>query len=852
MPYSPRSTLAALLIASLVACQSSAPQPLPSSHPARALGTVEVVIDSTIKSARATFTPLSNGSLRPQATLDESQFTLTPSSFAVIQTASRRFFNARFGVKNASSASVNNLTLVAYVKNGNRADTAIKNAQNFVGAGLDLDAYVRDVRPAHGVNNDTSVNSSLADLMLLSEAETATLQTEAQTASALQSGEYLLPYGYVARNAANGRTITVDAMTASGAVNIGLNVPSGNDPSGAAYRFSMTFVLFENPTASTRVVQSLEEQGSNATVSSRVGETGATEVVLLQGSDYPSGAQSLKVLCDVRTVGTAAAPGAVLVASSTLAVGQSLQVAGSSAATRCIKQDTGTGEYIAVPTNLASSGSQSVSSTASNIVAATVTPYAARPRLQTQSLASESFIEQRPLRENLDALLSRSNSRITARASVASTGVRPQAITPGVPAIGDQWTLNVAQGCSGVLDERVGTVKAVSDHLIVVADNANPAGGFTDAQYGLIATTGGTGMGDSTYGFDEDAYDAVVNAFGAPTDLDNNGRIIAFFTRAVNELSPPASSAFTTGYFTNRDLFENTVSGCPRSNRGEIIYMMVPDPTGAVNSNVRTVSFVAGSAVRTLGAEFQRLINASRRTYITGASNFEEDWLDDGLSSIAEELMFYQNSVGLAPLGNIQLSNLTTGPNASRRVAAFNTFVNPNFTRYRPYLQRPDIRSLYTIGTTTDGLGGRGAIWNFLRYAADRKLSSGSQHAFWSALVDASTTGRTNLQAAMGANLNDWVRDWSTAVYAEDAVVGAGSEFTNASWNYRSVFGGLGGFPMLYRSLSNNVALTLSYVAGGSSHNRFAIADGTTATLLLRSGNAAPPSSVAMTLMRVR
>ena len=36
----------------------------------------------------------------------------------------------------------------------------------------------------------------------------------------------------------------------------------------------------------------------------------------------------------------------------------------------------------------------------------------------------------------------------------------------------------------------------------------------------------------------------------------------------------------------------------------------------------------------------------------------------------AEELMFYRTSVGLAPRGNIVVTNLTTGPNASRRVVS--------------------------------------------------------------------------------------------------------------------------------------------------------------------------------------
>jgi hypothetical protein len=80
--------------------------------------------------------------------------------------------------------------------------------------------------------------------------------------------------------------------------------------------------------------------------------------------------------------------------------------------------------------------------------------------------------------------------------------------------------------------------------------------------------------------------------------------------------------------------------------------------------------------------------------------------------------------VGLAPRGNIVVTQLTTGPNATRRVAAFNTYANPNFGRWRGWLQRPD-----TSGPVknVDALASRGATWSFLRYAADRLNGSESE-----------------------------------------------------------------------------------------------------------------------------
>jgi hypothetical protein len=337
--------------------------------------------------------------------------------------------------------------------------------------------------------------------------------------------------------------------------------------------------------------------------------------------------------------------------------------------------------------------------------------------------------------------------------------------------------------------------------------------------------------------------------FGGPADVDENGRVVAFYTRAVNELSPPASSVVTLGYFTARDLFSSAAGSCTRSNESEMFYMLVPDPTGAVNSNVRTVSFVRGSTVGTMGHELQHLINASRRVYVHGTQTFEEVWLNEGLSHISEELVFYRTSVGLAPRSNIVVGNLTTGPNASRRVAAFNTYANQNFGRLRSWLQRPD-----TAGPVknTDGLAVRGAIWAFLRYSADRR--NGDDAQLWYDLVNTTSTGTANLQAALGVDPNAWVRDFVSAMYADDAVAGIGPAQQVTSWNFRSLYTALNGsYQLVPRPLSNGVALTLSYSrGGGTAYTRFGVPSGGFASVTALSGGAVPTSPYSLIVVRTK
>jgi len=328
--------------------------------------------------------------------------------------------------------------------------------------------------------------------------------------------------------------------------------------------------------------------------------------------------------------------------------------------------------------------------------------------------------------------------------------------------------------------------------------------------------------------------------------------VVAFYTRAVNELSPPALSVVVLGFFTARDLFSSAPASCPRSNEGEMFYMLVPDPTGAVNSNVRTVSFVRGSTVGTMAHELQHLINGSRRVYLNGTWSglFEEVWLNEGLSHIAEELVFYRASVGLAPRQNIVVTNLTTGPNASRRVAAFNTYANANFGRWRGWLQRPD-----TSGPVknVDALASRGATWSFLRYSADRL--NGTDATFWSALVNTQTTGTTNLSSALGgANVNDWVRDWTAANYADDAVSGIASQYTHPSWSFRSLYTALNGsYQLVPRPLTNATGLTLSYSrGGGTAYARFGVPASGFAQVTALSGGVAPTSPYALIVMRTK
>lgn len=421
-----------------------------------------------------------------------------------------------------------------------------------------------------------------------------------------------------------------------------------------------------------------------------------------------------------------------------------------------------------------------------------------------------------------------------------------------VPAVGDQLTLNTSTqgGCSqtAVRKDRVGRVVAVTQRAIIVADNGNPLGGFTDAEYSQFAAD-----------FDALAYPVVTENFGTPTvDIDNNGgRALIFYTRAVNELTAAGSEFYVGGYFYGADLFprvgpnnNSTDDDCPASNEAEIFYMLVPDPLGEVNGNVRTKEFVRRVTVSTLGHEFQHLVNASLRIYTNDATSYEEVWLNEGMSHIAEELMFYRVS-GLAPRQNLGISAIRA---TTTTVNAYNEFQASNVGRYIDYLESPETTSPYM---TTVDIATRGAAWYLLRYAADQ--SSTAEQTLWRQLANSKVAGDDNFNAVFGPDLLPTIRTWAPANYADDAVSGLAASLQHLSWNMRSIIPYLLNntnpppYPLVTRTLAAGTPLTISLRGGAAAFLRFAVPANTTANIgVTLSGGGAVPASTAFTVVRTK
>ncbi|HEX8392200.1 MAG TPA: hypothetical protein VF665_07605, partial [Longimicrobium sp.] len=526
-----------------------------------------------------------------------------------------------------------------------------------------------------------------------------------------------------------------------------------------------------------------------------------------------------------------------------LAVG-GLYLAPASAGNVCLAGTGAGAEYVAIPVNL-DGNPVALGVTGAGIIPVSGAP-SPSPALALGGLASAPA---RGARWE-DALRTREHRELSPRmqsARAAGRGIS-RVITPGTPAVGALMSLNVeTDNLCSTNDLRTGRVTAVGDRIIVLADTANPSGGLTAADYQAVADS-----------FDAVVHPVVTANMGTPADLDANGRVVAFFTRAVNELAPPGAAEYTTGFSLRRDLLSTTI--CPTSNRGELIYLMAGDPSGTVNGNARTSAAVRAVTLSTLAHEYAHLTNASRRLYITGAAEFEEPWLDEGLALAAEELVFYDRA-GLAPGANLSAAEVMDGGNHQ---ASFLKYAYPLFAQYRRALLASESTGFFS---SAGSAATRGAAWAFLRYAADRR--GGSQAAFWSALVDGRvnagdppTTGMTNVARAIGADPRGWIPDFAAAVYADDAVAGAGAAFRFASWDFRGLFGVLDfaaapgcdcAFPLATRNPANGIKDSFTLVGGGAAgYLRLGVAPNGYAGVTVRSGTSAPPSTTRLAILRRR
>jgi hypothetical protein len=543
-------------------------------------------------------------------------------------------------------------------------------------------------------------------------------------------------------------------------------------------------------------------------------------------------------------------------------VGTTVVVSGANAASVCMAGGSGaSAEYVAVPFNTATSASTALSFIGTGITAAAGPP---NPNLipsgrhglsSTAGAMTDGEVAGHLALMRRFAADTRSRSRLgQVNSMVSSKRVAPRGpsrtITFGASYDpGDPITLDVENACLGTQDQRGGIVKAHTAHAIVAEESGVPANGFTDADYLAIAQE-----------FDTTAFAIDNTYFTPPLDLARTGAVVIFFTTGVNQLNAPGTSSPVYGYFSPKDFHpaDSGPVGCYTSNAGDMLYMAVPDPTGSINGNVVTV---ADMRARTMPLLTHNLVHLTRGWYRAWVSNQattnaafipESPWLEEAMANAANELAFFKNA-GLSTRTNVQASTLSGSTLAQN---AFDSQQAANFARLGQWLARPDTTGAYmgnpgaTDFSPTENVATTGASWAFLRYSADRV--GGTESAFWHALSISADTGMTNLGNVIGTSPVTWARDFATSMYTDDAVSGVAAQYSDATWNYRSVFAGIGSFPLQTTTLSTGVASPITLNFGATSYLRYGVANNAFGRLNTTQGGGAPAANISLTIIRTK
>lgn len=311
-----------------------------------------------------------------------------------------------------------------------------------------------------------------------------------------------------------------------------------------------------------------------------------------------------------------------------------------------------------------------------------------------------------------------------------------------VPQVGDISQFHVLSSDSPVRFTLVGArLSYVGANILLYVDTLAPANGFTSSQL--------TAFGQL---FDQTLYPIDVDAFGTPSDIDQNGHLIVLLSPIVNELTPKsdcATQGFVGGFFVGGDLSSSDTS----SNQGEIFYSLVPDPSGSVSCD-HSVDELLRDTPATFLHELQHLIDYSQHVVVHHGPP-ERGWLDEGLSIVAEELgsLYYENKYP-PPTGRTNPAQLF--PDSSQG------FINGLLFDSYSYLLKTDTATATLHSDGDGGLAWRGGDWLLMRWLGDVKGAS-----IYKTLIQNTQVGTANIASASGESFDALFGDFSVAVYTD-------------------------------------------------------------------------------------
>jgi hypothetical protein len=324
------------------------------------------------------------------------------------------------------------------------------------------------------------------------------------------------------------------------------------------------------------------------------------------------------------------------------------------------------------------------------------------------------------------------------RSSRLAAAVMPHA----PPTLGSIRTFHVLTSVSPATFQAVAArLDYVGNGVLLYMDTLAPANGFTPTQL-------------QTFGqhFDDTLYPIDTTAFGAPTDIDANGRVIMLLSPAVNAATPAAtctSQGYIAGFFAPFDFNPSD----PNSNQGEIFYSIVPDPVGTV-SCIHSVAEVDFAVPAVFLHELQHLINFGQHVVVSGGQP-GASWLDEGMSIVAEELgsVHYEQ---LCPPPACRTNPAQLFPDSSQG------FIQSMLYDSYQYARLPDTASITLSDDGSPGISWRGGTWLLARYLGDQ-FGSG----VYRQLENGPSGGVADIEQVSGRSFPALFADFGLALYTD-------------------------------------------------------------------------------------
>ncbi len=334
-----------------------------------------------------------------------------------------------------------------------------------------------------------------------------------------------------------------------------------------------------------------------------------------------------------------------------------------------------------------------------SVASGALAPSAAASR--TRAVAQLQGLRARPLTAQrvADRFL-RERGRVLARSGALRT---PAVRLPILASSAAPDTLHNFQVLSSFTSSTWATVTArlayTGSNLLLYLDTLAPAG-FTPTQL-------------QTFGqyFDQTLWAIDTTAFGQPSDIDQNGRVIMLMSKVVNADTPAATCStqgFVAGFFNPEDF---SGASDPHSNQGEIFYSIVPDPNG-VASCTHSVDEVGFDVPSVFLHELQHLISYSQHV-VVGGGQPAASWLDEGMSIAAEELgsLYYETR---CPPPSCRTDPAQLFPDSAQG------FVQSFLYDSYQFGLLPDTASITLESDNQPGDSWRGGAWLLVRWLVDQ------------------------------------------------------------------------------------------------------------------------------------